>query len=83
MEDIGSTTGIQSYVSRGTKGWCPGLCIDIIPVPLCLRDGGALRGSCRASPVCVCVCVWLQPLEGLPGDAPGMQPSVLGGVITH
>jgi hypothetical protein len=28
----------------------------------------------------LCVCVWLPPDEGLPGDAPGMQLSVLGGV---
>ncbi len=55
VEDIGSAAGIQSYVSGGTKGWCPGMCNDNIPVPLCLRDGGALRGSSRASPVCVCV----------------------------
>ncbi len=78
MEDIGSAAGIQSYVSKGTKGWCPGMCIDIIPAPLCLRDGGALRGLIRASPVCVCV--WLPLAEWLPGGAPVMHPSVLGGV---
>ncbi len=30
MEDIGSTLGIQSY-EQGTKGWCPGICVDSIP----------------------------------------------------
>ncbi len=24
VKDIGSTAGIHSYISRGTKGWCPG-----------------------------------------------------------
>ena len=30
VEDIGSAVGIQSY-EQGTKGWCPGMCVDIIP----------------------------------------------------
>jgi hypothetical protein len=53
VEDIGSTVGIQSYEGQGYEGVMSGECIATSQHPS-LRDGGALRGTCRARPVGVC-----------------------------
>ena len=59
VEDIGSTTGIQSYMGRYEGVVSRDVCRQH-PGPLYLCDGGALRGSCRASHVCVWGCLLLR-----------------------
>jgi hypothetical protein len=59
VKDIGSTTGIQCYIS-GVRRVVSGMCVDIIPVPPYLRDSGTLRGSCRAPLMGVCGCLLLR-----------------------
>ncbi len=68
-------SGYSVLYEQGTKGWCPGICVDII------ADGYvyvmAVLSEARIVGV-MCVCVWLPPAEGSPNDAPGMRPNVLG-----
>ena len=69
-------SGYTVLYEQGTKGWCPGMCVDIIPDRYVYVM--AVLSGARVVRV-LCVCVWLHLVEGSPDDAPGMRPSVLGG----
>ncbi len=67
--------GYTFLYEEGTKGLCPGMCVDIIPdryvyVMAVLSGAHVVRF--------LCVCVWLPLAEGSPDGAPGIRPSVLG-----
>ncbi len=53
------------------------------PGPLCLGDGGALRGSCRASPKCVYGCLLLRGRLLVGGVSNGITSNIINIIINN